>query len=264
MIPTRDRVHGNGAEQMKRLDGKIAWVTGAGSGIGEAAAIALADEGATVVLTGRRREPLEKVAAAIGQAAHVVPGDMMQAASVQAIVDGIDRQFGRLDILVANAGVNIPDRDWTALRAGGADEVIHGNLSSAFYCAIAVLPMMRRQQDGLLIHTASMAGRFIGGLSGAAYTAAKHGVVAMSHSLNMQECVNGIRSSAVLPGEVATPILDKRPVPVSAEDRAKMLQSADVGDLIRYIACLPKHVCLNEVMITPSWNRGYVADLKRA
>ncbi len=248
---------------MKQLEGKIAWVTGAGSGIGEAASLALAAAGATVVLTGRRREPLEKVAATIGPAAHVAPGDMMQSASVQAIVDGIDRQFGRLDILVANAGVNIPDRDWSKLQPGGADEIIHGNLSSAFYCAIAVLPIMRRQQDGVLIHTASVAGRFIGGVSGPTYAAAKHGVVAMSHSLNMQECVNGIRSSVVLPGEVATPILDKRPVPVSAEDRARMLQSSDVGNLICYIACLPKHVCLNEVMIAPTWNRGYVAALQR-
>jgi NADP-dependent 3-hydroxy acid dehydrogenase YdfG len=122
---------------------------------------------------------------------------------------------------------------------------------------------MRRQQDGLLIHTASMAGRFIGGLSGAAYTAAKHGVVAMSHSINMQECINGIRSTVVLPGEVATPILEKRPVPVSAEERARMLQSADVGDLIRYIACLPRHMCMNEVMVAPTWNRTYVAALNR-
>jgi NADP-dependent 3-hydroxy acid dehydrogenase YdfG len=188
---------------------------------------------------------------------------MTDSAAVQAIVEQIDRQFGRLDILVANAGLNVLERDWTNLAPGGADEVIHGNLSSAFYCALAVLPIMRRQQDGVLIHTASVAGRFIGGLAGPAYTAAKHGVVAMSHSLNMAECVNGIRSSVVLPGEVATEILEKRPTPVSAEDRARMLQSEDVGDLIRYIACLPRHVCLNEVMIAPTWNRGYVAALRR-
>jgi NADP-dependent 3-hydroxy acid dehydrogenase YdfG len=248
---------------MKRLDGKIAWVTGAGSGIGEAAAMALAEEGAQVVLTGRRREPLEGVAAAIGAAAHVEPGDMTQPDSVAAIMAATERRFGRLDILVANAGLNVPDRDWAKLRPEGADAVIHGNLSSAFYCAIAALPIMRRQQDGLLIHTASMAGRFIGGLSGAAYTAAKHGVVAMSHSINMQECINGIRSTVVLPGEVATPILDRRPVPVSAEERARMLQSADVGDLIRYIACLPRHMCMNEVMVAPTWNRTYVAALNR-
>jgi NADP-dependent 3-hydroxy acid dehydrogenase YdfG len=248
---------------MQRLEQKIAWITGAGSGIGEAAAAALAAAGATVVLTGRRREKLQAVAAAIGPSAHLAPGDMTDSAAVQAIVEHIDRQFGRLDILVANAGLNVLERDWTNLAPGGADEVIHGNLSSAFYCALAVLPIMRRQQDGVLIHTASVAGRFIGGLAGPAYTAAKHGVVAMSHSLNMAECVNGIRSSVVLPGEVATEILEKRPTPVSAEDRARMLQSEDVGDLIRYIACLPRHVCLNEVMIAPTWNRGYVAALRR-
>jgi NADP-dependent 3-hydroxy acid dehydrogenase YdfG len=249
---------------MQRLEQKIAWITGAGSGIGEAAAIALAAAGATVVLSGRRREKLEAVAASIGPAAHVAPGDMTQSPAVQAIVAQIEAKFGRLDILVANAGLNVLERDWSKLAPDGADEVIHGNLSSAFYCAIAVLPIMRRQQDGVLIHTASVAGRFIGGLAGPAYTAAKHGVVAMSHSLNMAECANGIRSSVVLPGEVATEILQKRPAPVSAEDRARMLQSADVGDLIRYIACLPKHVCLNEVMIAPTWNRGYVAALRRA
>jgi NADP-dependent 3-hydroxy acid dehydrogenase YdfG len=115
----------------------------------------------------------------------------------------------------------------------------------------------------LLIHTASVAGRFIGGFSGPIYTAAKHGVVAMSHSINMEECVNGIRSSVVLPGEVATPILDKRPNPVGPEERARMVQASDCGDLIRYIACLPPHVVMNEVMIAPTWNRGYVAALQR-
>ena len=250
---------------MARLKGKVAWVTGAGSGIGEAAAIALAEEGASLVLTGRRKEPLEAVAKRIkaaGGTALVKPADLMKPASAGKIADAIKAKFGRLDILVNNAGLNIAKRTWKQLEPGGIDELIHGNLSSAMYCAVAALPMMRAQKDGVIIFTASMAGRFIGGLSGAAYTAAKHGVVAMSHSINMQECINGIRSTALLPGEVATEILDKRPVPVSAEDRAKMAQSEDVGDLIRYIACLPPHLCINEVMITPTHNRGYLASLK--
>jgi NADP-dependent 3-hydroxy acid dehydrogenase YdfG len=252
---------------MQKLKGKIAWVTGAGTGIGEGAALALAGEGATVVLTGRRREPLESVAARItrdGGTARVEPGDLTDAASVQAIVETIRSTFGRLDMMVANAGMNVLKRSWAQLSLDDAKAMIEGNLTSMIYCASAVLPMMRAQKDGLLIHTASMAGRFIGGLSGPSYTAAKHGVVAMSHSINMEECVHGIRSTAVLPGEVATPILDKRPVPVSAEDRAKMVQPEDVGDLIRYIACLPAHVVINEVMICPTWNRGYVAALARA
>ena len=85
----------------------------------------------------------------------------------------------------------------------------------------------------------------------------------MSHTINMEECVNGIRSTVVLPGEVATPILDQRPNPVSAEERARMAQPEDVGDLIRYIACLPSRVVINEVMICPTWNHGYVAALGR-
>jgi len=252
---------------MGALQGRIAWVTGAGSGIGQAAAIALAREGATVVLTGRRKEPLAETAATIkkdGGKAVVKPGDLMKASAVGRIAADIEKNFGRLDILVNNAGLNITERSWRQLKPDGVDTVVHGNLSSAFYCAIAVLPMMRKQKDGVLIHTASMAGRVVGPLSGAAYTSAKHAVVAMSHSLNMEECINGIRSCVVCPGEVATPILDKRPVPVSKEDRAKMVQSEDCGDLIRYIACLPPHVCINEVLITPTWNRGYVAGLQQA
>jgi NADP-dependent 3-hydroxy acid dehydrogenase YdfG len=252
---------------MAQLAGKIAWITGAGSGIGEAAAELLAREGAVVVLTGRRQAPLDAVAARIAQAggrAHVQAADLMRAAEVERVGVFIRETFGRLDILVNNAGLNVAKRSWAELTPAGAEEVIDGNLSSAFYCVTVALPFMRAQKDGVLIHTASMAGRFISPLSGPAYTAAKHGAVAMSHSINMEECVNGIRSTVICPGEVATPILDKRPVPVSAEDRARMVQPADCADLIRYVACLPKHVCLNEVLITPTWNRGYVAARQRS
>jgi NADP-dependent 3-hydroxy acid dehydrogenase YdfG len=252
---------------MPALEGKIAWVTGAGSGIGEAAALALATEGATVVLTGRRKEKLDDVAKRIkaaGGKAHVKPGDLMKASTAPKVAGFIKEKLGRLDILVNNAGLNISERSWAQLSSDGADEVIHGNLSSAFYCVMAVLPMMRAQKDGILIHTASFAGRWVSPLSGGAYTAAKHGVVAMSHSLNMEECVNGIRSTAICPGEVATPILDKRPVKLTKAELDRMVQSVDCGDLIRYVACLPPHVCINEVVISPTWNRGYVAQLQRS
>jgi len=251
---------------MAALTGKVAWVTGAGSGIGQAAAIALAKEGATVVLTGRRKEPLQETAAAIkktGGKAEVKTGDLMKASAVTKIAKDIEKKYGRCDILVNNAGLNILDRTWAKLSHAGAEQVLDGNLTSAFYCSSAVLPMMRKRKDGVLIHTSSMAGRNPSPLSGAAYSAAKHGVVAMSHVINMEECVNGIRSCVVLPGEVATPILDKRPIPVTKEERAKMAQSEDVGDLIRYVACLPPHVTINEVWITPTWNRGYIANLAR-
>ena len=250
----------------KQLAGKIAWITGAGTGIGEAAAIALAREGAITILTGRRAANLENTASQIraaGGEAHVQPADLMKAAEVQKVSAFIADKFNRIDILVNNAGINITDRHWNKLTPEGIDTLVDGNLKSALYCTTVALPFMRAQKDGLLIHTASMAGRFIGGLSGPIYTAAKHGVVAMSHTINMEECINGIRSSVVLPGEVATPILDKRPIPVTPEERARLVQSEDCGDLIRYIACLPPHLCIPEVMITPAWNRTYVANLQR-
>jgi len=249
-----------------KLQGKVAWVTGAGRGIGEAAALKLAEAGAVLVLTGRRRAMLDAVAAriaAMGGTAEVQPADLMDPAAVKAIGAFIAQRFGRLEILVNNAGLNITPRRWAELTTDGVDELVRGNLSSAFYCVTVALPLMRPQGDGVLIHTASMAGRNVSPLSGAGYTAAKHGVVAMSHTINMEEGVNGIRSCVICPGEVAKPIPDQRPNPVSAEDRAQMVQSEDVGDLIRYVAGLPRHVTLNEVWITPTVNRSYVAAMQR-
>jgi NADP-dependent 3-hydroxy acid dehydrogenase YdfG len=143
------------------LQGKIAWVTGGGSGIGEAAALMLAEEGAAVVLTGRRREPLAGVAARIqqqGGTAHVQPGDLTDPAAVRAI--------GRLDILVNNAGININDRHWDRLTPENAKLMIDGNLAAAAQCVTVALPLMRENKDGLIIHTSSMAGRFVGGFRG--------------------------------------------------------------------------------------------------
>ncbi len=235
-------------------------MTGAGSGIGEAAALALAGAGATLVLTGRRPEPLSAVAAEIAAAggmAVAMAGDLTRPETAGDIVAAIERRFGRLDLLVNNAGLNIAARAWRDLTPGGVDAVLGGNVAAAFYCAVAAMAPMRRQRDGLLIHTASWAGKYISPISGPAYTAAKHAVVAMSQSINMEEYRNGIRSTAVLPAEVATPILDQRPVPPSAEARASMLQPADLGALILFIATRPAGVCLNEVTISPVMNRMY-------
>lgn len=250
---------------MAGLKGRVAWVTGAGSGIGEAAALALAAEGATLVLSGRRTEPLEAVRSRIegaGGTARVMPGDMSRADTAAIIAGKIEAEFGRIDVLVSNAGSNIRDRSWARLTPQGVDEVLQANLSSCFYGALAVLPIMRRQQDGVIINTASNAGRFVMSFPGPSYTAAKHGVVALTHGINIEEGVNGIRATAICPGETATPILDRRPVPVSAEARARMLQSEDVGGLICYIATLPPRVCINEVVVQPTWNRHYIASVE--
>jgi NAD(P)-dependent dehydrogenase (short-subunit alcohol dehydrogenase family) len=236
------------------LQGKVIWVTGAGSGIGAAAARALAREGATVVLTGRRSAALGEVAETIrgaGGRARVLPGDLANAATAAELAQRIDAEFARLDILVNNAGTNIPARAWDRLTAPGLAEVLDGNLASAFHTVMAVLPIMRRQRDGVMIHTASIAGLQVTSQPGPAYTAAKHGVVALSHSLNVEELANGIRSTALCPGEVATPIIEKRPEATSAEQLARMLRPEDVADVIVYVAMLPPRVCLSQVTVVP-------------
>jgi NADP-dependent 3-hydroxy acid dehydrogenase YdfG len=247
---------------VRDIRGKIAWVTGAGTGIGEAAAKALAAEGAIVVLTGRRREPLDKVAAVIKQAggkASVQSGDLGKAATVDRIVSAIVAEHGRLDIVVSNAGTNVPNRWWRNLTTEAIDTLVAGNLQSALYVTHAVLPVMRAQKEGQLIHTSSMAGRNIGMVSGPIYTAAKHGVVAMSHTVNVEECLNGIRSSVILPGEVATEIMQFRDPPELPETLAKMVQPEDMGAVVVFVAKQPQYVNINEMWVTPTHNRGYIA-----
>ena len=85
----------------------------------------------------------------------------------------------------------------------------------------------------------------------------------MTETINLEEGPNGIRATAVCPGEVATPILDQRPVPVSAQDRARMLQPEDLGEIVLFLARLPKHVCINDLMVTPTWNRGNIAQMNQ-
>src|SRR6202047_3191874 len=129
----------------------------------------LAEEGAALVLTGRRREPLESVAAHIRQQGgnvHVQPGDLTEPEDVRRIGDHIREAFGRLDILINNAGININDRHWDKLTPENAKLMVDGNLAAAAQCVTIALPLMRVRKDGLIVHTASMAGRFIGGFPG--------------------------------------------------------------------------------------------------
>jgi len=121
---------------------------------------------------------------------------------------------------------------------------------------------MIEQGGGLIINISSWAGKHVSVVTGPAYTAAKHAMNAMNESINMEAGIYGVRACAICPGEVATPILDNRPVPVSSEDRAKMVQPEDCGDIVRFLSALPAHVCINELTVSPTWNRGYVAQAK--
>ena len=249
---------------LESLKDKVIWITGAGTGIGQAAAVALAQNGAKVVLSGRRIDALQKTADLIttsGGFAFLEVLDVTDSLSIQAVVDRIVSRHGRLDTLVNNAGTNIPDRHWSKVTPEKWNEVIDIDLNGAFYCASAVLPIMRKQKDGLIINVSSWAGRFYMHLTGPAYSAAKHGMMGMNASINMEECINGIRACAICPGEVWTPIMDRRPDQLSDDVKAKMLKSEDVGEAILFVARLPKAVCINEMIISPTWNRGYIANL---
>jgi len=246
------------------LAGRTAWITGAGSGIGEAAAIRLAREGVRVALSGRREAPLVAVAGKIrgsGGEAHVAPMDHGEPAQVDRARDAVLAALGRLDILVSNAGTNIVERHWDTLDAAKIRTMIDANLTGNFYVAAACLPQMRAQGGGIMIHTASWAGRYISYVSGPTYTAAKHGVVAMSATINMQEGRHNIRSTCICPGEVATPILKNRPKPLTQDELDRLLQAEDIAEAILYVVTQPPRVCVNEILISPTFNRGYLAML---
>jgi len=252
---------------MGTLSGKVAWVTGAGSGMGLSGAQHLAAAGATVIMSGRRADVLEREAEAIrkaGRKAEVAALDVSNALSVQGVAQSILARHGKVDILVNSAGLNHPQRFWRNQTVASWDQVIRVNLDGTFYCTHAILPSMRTRKDGLVINISSWAGKYTLAMAGAAYNGSKHAVVALTETINMEECGNGIRACALCPAEVATPILDRRPVPPSPEERARMLQADDLGKTILWIAEQPPHVCINEITISPTWNRMYIggADLK--
>ena len=199
----------------------------------------------------------KRVVAAGGEA-RVLTLDVADGDAVDAAAADIASNEGRVDVLINSAGLNARKRNWKHLTRAAWDEVIRVDLDGAFYCCNAVLPMMRVQQDGLVINISSWAGRYVGVVTGPAYSAAKFALNAMTESLNMEECMHGIRATAVCPGEVSTPILELRPVKVTDEERARMVQPEDCGALILFLAQLPAHVCINELTISPTWNRGYV------
>ena len=242
------------------LSGKVAWVTGGGSGIGLAAATALAKSGAKVVISGRSEATLKQALKQVK--ADAVACDVGDKAQVAKAAAEIHKRHGRVDVLVNSAGINLPKRNFRDVANEGWDEIVRINLSGMFYCIQAVLPGMRSRKDGLIINVSSWFGRYANALGGPGYGATKRAVVALSEQLNIEECTHGIRATSVLPGEAATPILEKRPVPPSPEVRAKMLQPEDLGRTLAFIAGLPPRVCINEIIISPTWNRFLIGGLE--
>jgi NAD(P)-dependent dehydrogenase (short-subunit alcohol dehydrogenase family) len=244
-----------GPTNLRPLAGKAVLVTGAGTGIGKAVAIAFAEAGAAVSLCGRRPRLLEETAALAGQ--NDVPVrfralDVADESAVQAWVDDASTAFGRVDVLANCAGTNAPRRSWANTMIDSWHELIATNLTGVFLCTRAVLPIMRSQHDGLIINVSSIAGRHPSTISGVAYGASKFGVISLTGTLNLEEWSNGIRATVICPGEVATPIMDKRPNPPPAHAFPLMIQPEDIGATLVFVATLPPRVVVEEILIRPT------------
>ncbi|MBD1898331.1 SDR family oxidoreductase [Coleofasciculus sp. FACHB-129] len=242
-----------------KLDGKVAIVTGASAGIGEATAIALAAEGASVVIAARRFDQLNAIAdgiAATGGKALPIVADITDETQVQNLVQKANAQFGRVDILVNNAGIalsgNIEGANTSDWR-----RMIDLNVLGLMYATHAVLPILKAQGSGHIVNISSVAGRTARvGIGG--YNATKWGVNGFSESLRQEVCKHNIRVTIIEPGMVDTEIDSHITDPIAkqrTEERRKSivpLQSEDVAAAIAYAVTQPPRVNVNEILIRPT------------
>jgi len=224
---------------MFKLDGKVALVTGASSGIGVAIAQALHAQGAHVVLSGRREAELNAVAAQLGDRCRVVVADLADPAAPQALVDGVEAADGKLDILVNNAGFT---RDGLAMRMSDADwnAVLEVDLNAPFRLARACLRGMMKRRAGRIISIASIVGA-TGNPGQANYAAAKAGLMGMSKSLAQEVASRGITVNVVAPGFIATPMTDKlndaqKSALLGRIPMGRMGEAKDVAAAVTYLA----------------------------
>lgn len=240
----------------------VCWVTGASSGIGLAIAEALVADDHFVVISARGEPALEDALErlhAIGPNAAAVSVDVTSFDAVKNAAAFIEAQYGAVTILVANAGMNVASRAWGELSSTDFDQVMQINLSGVYYTIDAVLPAMRQRKGGIVINIASWAGRFVSAKPGPSYSAAKAAVIALTTSLNASEFKHGIRACALSPAEVATPAMMRRKVPPSAAALRQMLKPEDIAAVVRFVASMPAHVCINELVISPVWNGAFGA-----
>lgn len=234
---------------------RTALVTGAGSGIGRSVAIMLAGMGVRVALVGRDREKLERVRAEMTtgrDAAFVATCDVADRFAVKAVVDQVLTALESIDVLVCNAGVNVKNRAIETLDPADWDKMIAINLTGAFNLVHYVLPSMRKRKRGLVVQICSVSGLRASALGGAGYSASKFGQAALGICLGREDNANGIRSSVIYPGEVDTPILSLRPVPVPAERRGVILQPDDVAAAVKFLVELPPRAHVPELVIKPT------------
>lgn len=242
-----------------RLNGRIALVTGASSGIGEATALALAEAGARVAIAARRRDRLEALAArlaALGAEPLVLVADLADESEAQRIVAETEAHYGRLDILVNNAGVMYLEPVEQA-DLGRWRHMLELNVLGLIASTQAALPGMRERRDGHIVNISSTAGR-VANPNAAAYSATKFGVVAFSEALRREVYQHNIRVSVIEPGVVETELRDHiGHAGVKANlnawaDSMRQLQGGDVAEAIVFCVSRPAHVNINEVLMRPT------------
>ena len=240
---------------MDAVEGKGIVVTGAGSGVGEAIANCFAQKGARVVTWGRNIKRLEEARSKTGKVGERLFPRSVDVADQNAVSRAMKEAvevLGAIDVLVNNAGTNVRKRTLEDLSIEDFNAVVDTNLKGVFYCINAVLPHMRLRQSGLIITVSSISGKRIDNTAGTAYIASKFGASALTRVVGLEEAENGVRSCLICPGEIDTPILDKRPLVPSSEKRALMLQPEDLAQTALFLANLPARATVPEIIITPS------------
>ncbi len=238
--------------EARPLSGRVVLVTGAASGIGLATAAALVDAGARVHAVARRAQLAEERLGARRLASGLLavhPLDVTDPAAVEALVDVIGRA-GPLDALVCCAGTNIPERRMGQLTDSSWREVLETNLTGVFSCVRAALSPLR-QARGQVVVISSVSALWPD-VSGPAYQASKAGVVGFVRAAAVEEQANGVRFTSVLPGMVATELMEKRPVPPTAEVRAQSLQPEDVAATVLFVLSLPERAYVAEISVLPT------------
>ena len=229
---------------------KTVVITGAGSGVGAAVARALAREGWRVALLGRRRELLEQVAGdALGSI--IVPCDIGDARAVETMGEQVLAQFGSVEVLVNAAGTNVPQRSLEVLSLADYHDVMNANLNGAYYCTQAFLPQMRARGSGTIVNIVSEAGKAASPKAGPSYVISKFGMAGLTQAINAEERPRGIRACSVFPGDIDTPILQKRPAPPDAAARAKMMQPEDIAACVLLAINLPQRAVIEDLLVRP-------------
>ena len=236
------------------LRGKNVLLTGGGSGMGKATALALAKNGANVAIAGRNKENLTSTVS-LAQATEKISAkeaDVTDRNSLEDLFQWFDVEFGTLDYLVHAAGINVAMRSMEELSPDDWDRLIQINLTGSYNVLRLTLNRMRPQKKGLIVLINSVAGKRSVPLAGIGYNASKFGMSGLGIGVAEEERNNGIRISNLYPGEVNTPILENRKEPPGEEHRQSILQAEDVASVILHLCQLPERVHIPELVIKPT------------